>query len=94
VAELTKEDTSEDAGTHHGHASPNGSRTETAPICTVALCPICAAVTALSDARPDIVEHLLTAARETLLAVQALIDVRQESVDNARSERVERISID
>jgi hypothetical protein len=66
-----------------------------APICTVAFCPICTAVTMLGDARPDIIEHMLLAARETLLAFQALIDVRLDGAEpKARSGRVERITIE
>ena len=66
-----------------------------APICTVAFCPVCTAVTALGDARPDIVEHLLLAARETLLALQGLIEVRLDGSDAVeRPGRVERITID
>lgn len=44
--------------------------------CTVAFCPICTAVTALREARPEVAEHLLQAGREVLLAARALIDAR------------------
>ena len=46
------------------------------PVCTVAFCPICMAVTAGQGAAPDVFEHLLTAAREFFLAARAVIDVR------------------
>jgi hypothetical protein len=59
----------------------------------VAFCPICAAVTAFGDARPDLVEHLLVAGREMLLAVRALIDARLEGVDQ-RPMKLERLKIE
>jgi hypothetical protein len=46
------------------------------PVCTVAFCPICMAVTAGQGAAPDVFEHLLSAAREFFLAARAVIDVR------------------
>ena len=63
------------------------------PICSVAFCPICAAVTAFGEARPDLVEHLLVAGREMLLAVRALIDARLEGVSE-RPMKLERLEID
>jgi hypothetical protein len=51
------------------------------PTCTVAFCPICLVVTAIGDARPDLIEHLLIAGRELLLAARAVIDARLESMD-------------
>lgn len=53
------------------------------PVCTVAFCPICMAVTAGQGAAPDVFEHLLAAAREFLLAARAVIDVRSEDVSGA-----------
>jgi hypothetical protein len=46
------------------------------PVCTVAFCPICMAVTAAQGAAPDALEHLLAAAREFFLAARAVIDAR------------------
>ncbi|HXF56820.1 MAG TPA: hypothetical protein VNO34_04475 [Actinomycetota bacterium] len=46
----------------------------------MAFCPICAAVTALGEARPEVAEHLLRAGREVLLAARALIDARLSGV--------------
>lgn len=62
------------------------------PICTVAFCPICTAVTAVGEARPDLVEHLLVAGREMLLAFRALIDARLEGTE--RSAKLERLKIE
>ena len=50
------------------------------PVCTVAFCPICLAVTAGQGAAPDVFEHLLAAAREFFLAARAVIDVRGDHV--------------
>lgn len=46
------------------------------PICEIGLCPICAAVIAVGELQPELVEHVVSAGREVLLAVRALIDVR------------------
>ena len=64
------------------------------PTCAFALCPICTTLTALGEARPDLVEHLLVASREMLLAVRALIDARLEATpEGPPRERVERLTI-
>lgn len=51
------------------------------------------AVTAFGEARPDLVEHLLLAGREMLLAIRALIDARLEGVED-RPPKLERLSIE
>ena len=53
------------------------------PVFTVAFCPICLAVTAGQGAAPDVVEHLLAAAREFFLAARAVIDVRGDHLSGA-----------
>ena len=68
------------------------------PVCTVAFCPICMAVTAGQGAAPDVFEHLLAAAREFFLAARAVIDVRGDHVSGAEespngSKDFERIEI-
>jgi hypothetical protein len=67
-----------------GDASPADKEEEAAapqqPVCTVAFCPICMAVTAGQGAAPDVFEHLLAAAREFFLAARAVIDVRGDHV--------------
>jgi hypothetical protein len=63
------------------------------PICSVAFCPICTAVTALGEAKPELVEHLLLASRELLLAIRAVIDARLESQPEP-STRLERLKIE
>ena len=43
-----------------------------APECQI--CPICAGLAALREARPEAVEHLVKAGAELLLAARALLD--------------------
>ncbi len=63
------------------HAHP-----ETPAVCPVAFCPICAAVSAVNKASPEVVEHLLSAAREFFLAAKAVMDARATELDE-RDER-------
>lgn len=46
------------------------------PACSY--CPFCAAVGALGETKPEVVEHLAAAAREFLAAVGLVIDEAQE----------------
>ncbi len=64
----------------------------TQPICSVALCPICMVVTAVGEARPDLVQHLLVASREVLLAVRSIIDARLEGTP--KPSKLERITVE
>jgi hypothetical protein len=68
-------------GATDGATAPEGKQQQ--PVCTVAFCPICMAVTAGQAAAPDVVEHLLAAAREFFLAARAVIDVRGDHVSGA-----------
>jgi hypothetical protein len=91
--------------TEPGHAATEGdgaagsaSEARPQPVCTVAFCPICMAVTAGQGAAPDVVEHLLAAAREFFLAARAVIDVRGDHVSGVEkspngSKDFERIEI-
>jgi hypothetical protein len=49
------------------------------------------ALTAFGEARPDLMEHLLTASREMLLALRALIDARLEGSEPPA--KLERLTI-
>jgi hypothetical protein len=71
--------------------TPEGPSEREPPICPVALCPVGMALTAANEVRPEVVEHLLLAGREVLLAVRALIDARLEGTD--AQPRMERITI-
>jgi hypothetical protein len=62
------------------------------PLCSIAFCPICTFVTAVGDVRPELVEHLVLASREVLLAARALIDARLEGMPPPSS-KLERLTI-
>jgi len=49
--------------------------------CPVAWCPICLAVSAASPVQPELVEHLLKAGSELLLAMRAVVHLRAREVD-------------
>ena len=62
------------------------------PLCSVSFCPICLAVTTASEMRPEFVEHLMSAGREFLVAIRALIDARLEGLDGPV--KLERLTIE
>jgi len=69
-------------------------------VCPVAWCPICMAVTAATPLRPDVIEHLLAAGTELLMAFRALIDVRADQLageapgtDRTEKVRLEKIEL-
>ena len=62
------------------------------PVCPVALCPVGLVLTAAGQARPEVVQHLLSAGSELLMAVKALIDARLEPKEEA--EPLQRITIE
>jgi hypothetical protein len=61
------------------------------PVCPVGFCPIGMALTLTDQVRPEVIEHLLAAGRELLLAVKAVIDSRAEGLQ--RSSPLEKIDI-
>jgi hypothetical protein len=61
-------------------------------VCPVAFCPVGLAMTMADQVRPEVVEHLLAAGRELLLAVKAVVDARAEGF--ARESPLERITIE
>ena len=73
--------------------SPGGEPAER-PACSFSFCPICMVLTAVGDARPAIMEHLLAASREALLALRSIIDVRLDGTPAERPTRLERLTID
>lgn len=63
-------------------------------VCDVAFCPIGLALSAVQPLKPDVVEHLLLAGREFLLAAKAVLDARVgETDDGGVSPKLERIDI-
>lgn len=74
--------------------SPQGTReapTTENPVCPVALCPVGMFLTVTGDLRPEVVEHLLKAGRELMLATRALLDSRLHGPegDGPRLEKIE-----
>lgn len=76
-----------------------GAEAHEPAVCPVAWCPICMAVTAVQPLRPEVVEHLLKAGTELLLAFKGLIDARAEEVAGTKTEgsggptRLEKIEL-
>jgi len=58
----------------------------------VSFCPICLAVTTAAEVRPEFVRHLVSAGREFLLALRAVIDARLEDLEPPT--RLERLTIE
>jgi hypothetical protein len=73
-------------------AASRAADDSTAPPCPVALCPVCMTVTALGEVRPELVEHLMAAGREVLLAMRTVIEARLEETD--RPVRLQRLTIE
>ena len=61
-------------------ASEEGPAEHQAPVCTVGFCPICMVVTSAQPLKPEVIEHLLLAGREFLLAAKAILDARADHV--------------
>jgi hypothetical protein len=66
--------------------------------CPVAWCPICMAVTAVQPLKPEVIEHLLKAGTEMLLAFRGVIDARADEMqppddDDSGPTRLEKIDI-
>ena len=51
-------------------------KTAAEPACTVAFCPLGRAMNATADAAPEVLGHLMNAAREVLLAVTAVLEAK------------------
>ncbi|HWH31332.1 MAG TPA: hypothetical protein VNU01_01530 [Egibacteraceae bacterium] len=61
------------------------------------LCPVCVFLQAMTQARPEVTQHLLAAARELTLALRAVVETQAEAYEQAaqeRSARFERIKVD
>jgi hypothetical protein len=84
--------------TRETRESAGDTHAETASVCPVAFCPICTAVSVVNRASPDVVQHLLVAGQQFLLALQAVVDARAADfrTHEAKDEgapRIERIDI-
>jgi hypothetical protein len=78
-----------EAGAGAEAAEPAASH---AAACPVAFCPVGLAMTLTDQVRPEVVEHLMAAGRELLLAMKAVIDARVEGFE--RSSPLEKITIE
>jgi hypothetical protein len=65
--------------------APEGPHVQTG--CPVAWCPICMAVTAVQPLKPEVIEHLLRAGTEMLLAFRGVIDARAEEMEPSEGDR-------
>lgn len=61
----------------------------------MAFCPICTTISVVNRASPEVMDHLLSAAREFLLATKAVIDARAADYEETkdRTETLQRIEI-
>lgn len=70
-----------------------GAPTAQGPVCPVTLCPVGMFLTVTGDLRPEVVEHLLKAGRELLLATRALLDSRLQGPEG-EGPRLEKIEVE
>ena len=61
-------------------AEPHHEANDGRGTCPVAWCPICLAVTTVQPLKPEMLEHLLKAGTEMLLALRAVIDARADEM--------------
>jgi hypothetical protein len=85
---VTMED---DRATGPGTTGPGEARAGD-HVCSVAFCPVAMLLTATQQVRPEVIEHLLAAGREFLLAARAVLDARTEGF--ARTSNLEHIEIE
>lgn len=63
-------------------------------VCNVAFCPIGLALSTMQGAAPDVLDHLLKATQEFLLAARAIVDTRAKDFeDEHREAGLHRIEI-
>ena len=94
------EDGTEDAGTTEPAAAETvaeGTAGHAEPVCQVAWCPICFAVGAVQPIQPEVVEHLLKAGTEMLMAFRSVLDARVgqtgEGDEDPGATRLEKIDL-
>jgi hypothetical protein len=102
MAEAAKDERAKRAGSGPpGSAAPDPVASDDAHVqtgCPVAWCPICMAVTAVQPLKPEVIEHLLKAGTEMLLAFRGVIDARADELhppegDQPGPTRLEKIDI-
>jgi hypothetical protein len=73
-------------------ASPRDEDEQGEHVCPVTFCPIGFALATVNRSSPEVVDHLLVAAREFLLAAKTLLDTRVADTGGAAT-KLERIEI-
>jgi hypothetical protein len=87
------DDASQEAAARTADADPDAGRPggHDPAVCGVAFCPVSMLLTATGSVRPEVVEHLLAAGRELMLAAAIVINARAESM--GRTSPLEHIEI-
>lgn len=99
TAGTTAEHRTEDTGTAEPAAevAAEGAAGHVEPVCQVAWCPICFAVGAVQPIQPEVVEHLLKAGTEMLMAFRSVLDARVgqagEGDEDPGATRLEKIDL-
>ena len=97
MAEAAKEQADRPGSAPEGASGAHDPADHEPTGCPVAWCPICIAVTAVQPLKPEVVEHLLKAGTEMLLAFRGVIDARADEMrppeDDPSSTRLEKIDI-
>lgn len=100
MADAAEHDAAKDGSSEPQDAPGEGSvdaAAHAATGCPVAWCPICMAVTAVQPLRPEVIEHLLKAGTEMLLAFRGVVDARADEMrppdDDEGPTRLEKIDI-
>ena len=78
MSDAEERTTAEDTGTAD---AADAAASHDAPVCQVAWCPFCFAVGAVQPIQPEVVEHLLRAGAEMLLAFRSVVDARATAND-------------
>jgi hypothetical protein len=90
MAEAAKDERAKAVGSavpESGAADPAPEGPHVQAGCPVAWCPICMAVTAVQPLKPEVIEHLLRAGTEMLLAFRGVIDARAEEMEPSEGDR-------
>lgn len=76
----------------HGHELPGGIGGSQECL----LCPVCVFLQAMTQARPEVTQHLLAAARELTLALRAVVESQAAAHERAAGPAAgfQRINID
>ena len=73
-------------------APPSDREEQSEHVCPVTFCPIGFALATVDRSSPEVVDHLLVAAREFLLAAKTVLDTRVADTGGAAT-KLERIEI-